>query len=81
MKAFYTIEAIQNLGPETMVSDEERDRKYPGEDDLFLCGRCKKYHRKGAPGHVEEARIIKKISDQLLQEIDAELIRELRSKV
>jgi hypothetical protein len=81
MKALYTLEAAQELNKDTFVSDEERDRKHPGEDDLVWCVRCKCNHRKGAPWPVEEARIVKRLSEKLLEEINAETIRELRNKI
>jgi hypothetical protein len=54
------------------------NQKFPGEDDLIWCERCKTHHRGGASWEVERERIIRKAAARIADNIDAAVIERLR---
>ena len=50
------------------------NQKFPGEDDLIWCDRCKVNHRRGAGWEVEQERIIQRAARQIAKKIDAQVL-------
>ena len=55
--------------------------EYPGENDQVWCGRCKRIHSRGPPGFLAEARHVDKLSRQIVDEINAETIKEIEKEL
>jgi len=53
------------------------NQKFPGEDDLLWCERCKTHHRRGAGWEIERERAIQKMAKQIADKIDSDAIFHL----
>ena len=67
----YTVVYAQTYEP---YDGPDVNQKFPGEDDLIWCDRCKQNHRRGASPEVEYERIIQRAAKEISDRIGSEIL-------